>query len=49
MYQSSQCYRVMCSRVTTDTKVRAGDSLPPTAIDLDQFRVKFTLFSVCKK
>ena len=49
MYQSSQCYRVTCSRVTTDTKVHAGDSLPPTAIDLDHFRVKFTLFSVCKK
>ena len=49
MYQSSQSYRITCSRVTTDTKVCAGDSLAPTAIDLDHFRVKFTLFSVCKK
>ena len=47
MYQSSQSYRVTCSRVTTNRKVRAGDRLTPTAIDLDHFRVKFTLFSVC--
>ena len=49
MYQSSQSCRVTWSRVTTNRKVRAGDSLAPKAIDLDHFRVKFTLFSVCKK
>ena len=49
MHQSSQSYRVTCSRFTIDTKVHAGNSLAPTAIDLDHFRVKFTLFSVCKE